>query len=88
LVICFPLQLGSYFFRAFDVLPLGGLVSTAQEKNDGPADFLEVNAITWAIGHPHLAYARSDGFDVTRIAKPKTLDAGNDLGLGLLIRKT
>jgi hypothetical protein len=62
-------QFGSYFFRSFDILPLRGLVSTAQEKNNGLAGLLVVNAIARAMGHSHLAHALANWLDVTGITE-------------------
>jgi len=81
-------QFGSYFFRSPDIFLLCGLISTAQKKDDGLLDLLEVNAITRAVGHSHLAYARSDWLSITRIAEAEALNPGSNLRLGLLIRKT
>jgi hypothetical protein len=67
---------------------LCGLIATAQQKKNGPAGLLEVDAVTRTMGHSHLANARPDRFDVTGIAKAEPLDTGNNFRLGLLIRKT
>src|SRR5450756_1944200 len=64
-----------------------GLVSTAQEQDDGLAGLLEVNAVTRAVGHPHLAHAFSNRLNVTGIAEAKAFNAGSDLRLGFLIRE-
>jgi hypothetical protein len=66
---------------------LRGLISTAQEKDDGLVGLLEVNALARAIGHSHLAYARSDRLNITGIAEAEALNAGSNFCLGLLIRK-
>jgi len=81
-------QFGSYFFGSFDIFLLCGLISTAQEKDNGLVGLLEVNAIARAVRHSHLAYTRSDRLSVTGIAEAEALNAGSYFRLGLLIRET
>jgi hypothetical protein len=83
----FPSEFGSYFFRPSDILLLRGLVSTAQQKDDGLAGLLEVNAVARAVGHSHLAHALSNRFDIAGIAEPESFNAGNDFRFGSLIRE-
>jgi hypothetical protein len=88
LPFAFLSEFGSYFLRSFDILLLCGLISAAQEKDDGLGGLLEVNAITRAMGHSHLAYALADRLNITGIAEAEALNAGRDFRLGFLIRET
>jgi hypothetical protein len=74
--------------RAFDILLLCRLISTAQEKDDSLAGLLEVNAVTRAMGHSHLAYALSNRLNITGIAEAEALNAGSNFRLGSWIRET
>jgi len=49
---------------------------------------LEVNAVTRAVWHAHLADASADRLDVTWIAEAKALDTGSNFRFGHLIRET
>jgi hypothetical protein len=73
--------------RAFDILLLCGLISTAQEEDDGLAGLLEVNAVTRSVGHSHLGYALSDRLSITGIAEAEALNTGSNFRLGFLIRE-
>jgi len=54
---------------------LGGLISTAQEKDDGLVGLPETNAVARAVGHSHFAYARSGWLNVTGITEAEALNA-------------
>jgi hypothetical protein len=64
----------------FDVPLLGTLVATAQKNNQLLSALHEVDPVTRALVNSHFTDTITNGLNVTRVAKLKTVDPSCDLG--------